>query len=284
MGKSIGFVPTMGALHEGHGKLISQSASENDCTVISIFVNPKQFGPKEDFSKYPRTFHDDMNVAEHHGAQVIFTPTIEEMFPSTFQTQVIVQGISEVLCGQYRPGHFNGVTTVVLLLLNLMQPHKMYLGQKDFQQLQVIRKMIDDLALHTEIVMVPTVREQDGLALSSRNRYLSPASRKKASAIPKALAVIAKSYLSGEKSVEKLFKIASSELNKENLIPQYFEFRSTALLTQKCEILVDKEAVVAIAIIIEFEGTCTRLIDNIVLGNDSASTNALTDLIAKALG
>jgi pantoate--beta-alanine ligase len=281
---SIGFVPTMGALHEGHGSLISSSASENDITVVSIFVNPKQFGPNEDFAKYPRTFQEDINLAESFGAQIIFAPTIEEMYPQTFRTQVIVSGISEVLCGAYRPGHFNGVTTIVLILMNLIRANHIYLGQKDFQQVQVLKRMVFDLTHFTNIVMIPTFREKDGLAFSSRNRFLSPEARKKATSIPKALAQIAKLFLAGEKSVAKLLKSSYSELEQENLIPQYLEIRKVSDLTQKCESDIECDTVVAIAQFIEFNDTSTRLIDNILLGNDSASTKALTDLIARALG
>jgi pantoate--beta-alanine ligase len=284
MHHSIGFVPTMGALHEGHGSLISISSSENSYTVVSIFVNPKQFGPKEDFAKYPRTFQDDIDLAERFGANVIFAPTIEEMYPQEFRTQVSVSGLTEVLCGAYRPGHFDGVTTIVLILMNLMQAKHIYLGQKDFQQVQILKRMAFDLGHFTNISMVPTVREKDGLALSSRNRYLSPEARKKAASIPKALALIAKSFLAGEKSIDRLLKSSLSELSQENLTPQYLEFRKVADLTQKCEDIIDCEIVVAIAQMIEFNDTSTRLIDNIVLGNDSASTKALTDLIARALG
>lgn len=280
---TLGFVPTMGALHDGHGSLISASSSENDCTAVSIFVNPKQFGPKEDFGKYPRTFQNDIDLAEHFGAKIIFAPTIEEMYPQNFQSKVLVTGMTEILCGAYRPGHFDGVTTVVMLLMNLMQANNMYLGQKDFQQVQVLKRMVFDLAHFTKIVTIPTTREKDGLALSSRNRYLSPEARKKASHIPKALAQIAKLFLAGETSIDKLLKHSLSELNQENLIPQYLEFRKIEDITQKCEGVLDCETVVAIAQIIEFNGTSTRLIDNIVLGNDSALRNALTDLIARAL-
>ncbi|WP_202613998.1 pantoate--beta-alanine ligase [Silvanigrella paludirubra] len=281
---SIGFVPTMGALHEGHVSLIQKSSSENDCTVVSIFVNPKQFGPNEDFAKYPRTFQNDIDIATQHGAKVIFAPSIEEMYPQGFLTQVSVSSITEVLCGAHRPGHFNGVTTVVLLLMNLVQANYIYLGQKDFQQVQVIKKMANDLFHPTKVIMVPTYREKDGLAMSSRNRYLSEEARKKASIIPKALALIAKEFLNGEKSINQLLKISLNELKKENLTPQYLEFRKVNDLTQKYEgnLSSEAEAVVAIAQIIEFEGTSTRLIDNILLGNDSANTKALEDLIAKA--
>ncbi|MBX9839386.1 MAG: pantoate--beta-alanine ligase, partial [Silvanigrellaceae bacterium] len=181
-----------------------------------------------------------------------------------------------------RPGHFNGVTTVVLLLMNLVQANYIYLGQKDFQQVQVIKKMATDLFHPTKVIMVPTLREKDGLAMSSRNRYLNEEARKKALFIPKALALIAKEFLNGEKSIDHLLKISLTELKKENLTPQYLEFRKIDDLTQKCEGNLSSEAVVAIAQIIEFEGTSTRLIDNILLGNDSPNTKALEDLIAKA--
>lgn len=282
MKKTIGFVPTMGALHEGHASLIARSSAENQCTVVSIFVNPKQFGPSEDFAKYPRTFQNDIDLAEQHGAKVIFAPCIDEMYPRNFVTQIHVSKISEVLCGAHRPGHFNGVATVVLLLMNLVQANSMYLGQKDFQQVQIIKRMSTDLAHTTKIIMAPTIREKDGLAMSSRNRYLSEEGRKQSAAIPKALALIAKEFLNGEKSIDHLMKSGLSELKKEKLTPQYLEFRKVEDLTQKCEGNIFEETVVALAQIIEFEEISTRLIDNIVLGNDSANTKALEELIAKA--
>lgn len=281
---TIGFVPTMGALHEGHASLISTSAAQNDCTVVSIFVNPKQFGPNEDFAKYPRTFQEDIDIAQKSGAQIVFAPTVEELYPQTFRTQVSVVEISEVLCGAFRPSHFNGVSTVVLILLNLVQANYIYLGQKDYQQIQVIKRMISDLCHFTKVITVPTIRENDGLAMSSRNRYLTEEARKKAASIPKSLAQIAKYFLAGEKSVEKLLKVSLSELNKENLTPQYLEFRIADDISKKCDEIVKIDTVVAIAQIIEFENTSVRLIDNIILGNDSASTNALNSLIVKALG
>ena len=279
---SIGFVPTMGALHAGHAQLIKQSTSENSCTVVSIFVNPKQFGPNEDFAKYPRTFQSDIDLIESIGAEAVFSPSVEEMYPTLFATQVSVTGITEVLCGAYRPGHFNGVTTVVMLLMNLAQADKMYLGQKDFQQVQVIKKMVQDLVHSTNIVMVPTIREQDGLAVSSRNRYLSEEARHIASAIPKSLATAAKLCLQGEKNIATLTKASQKELSKFQLEPQYLEFRKVSDLTIKIETNIQEETVLAIAQFIESNGSKVRLIDNVILDNNSTNKQSLEDLISRA--
>ncbi|WGL59136.1 pantoate--beta-alanine ligase [Pigmentibacter sp. JX0631] len=279
---SIGFVPTMGALHAGHAQLIKQSTSENNCTVVSIFVNPKQFGPTEDFAKYPRTFQNDVDLIESMGAQAVFSPTVEEMYPPLFATQVSVTGITEVLCGAYRPGHFNGVTTVVMLLMNLAQADKMYLGQKDFQQVQVIKKMVQDLVHSTSIIMVPTIREQDGLALSSRNRYLSEEARQIASAVPKSLAAAAKLFLQGENNIAKLTKASQQELSKFGLEPQYLEFRKVSDLTIKIDTNIQEETVLAIAQFIESNGSKVRLIDNVILDNNSTNKQSLEDLISRA--
>ncbi len=281
--QSIGFVPTMGALHAGHAKLISQSCQSHASTIVSIFVNPKQFGPNEDFANYPRTFQNDLNLIKEIGAQAVFAPSVEEMYPQQFSTQINMSGISEVLCGAYRPGHFNGVATIVLILLNLMQADKLYLGQKDFQQVQVIKKMVADLGHHTKIEMVPTVRESDGLAMSSRNRYLTESARKTATAIPKALARVAKEFLNGETSVPQLSKLCLQELRKLDLDPQYLEFRKVSDLTQKCETSIDVETVLAVAQFIESNGTKVRLIDNIILDNNSTNKLTLEDFISRAL-
>ncbi|MGY3803849.1 pantoate--beta-alanine ligase [Pigmentibacter ruber] len=279
---SIGFVPTMGALHAGHAQLIKQSKNENNCTIVSIFVNPKQFGPTEDFAKYPRTFQNDIDLIESIGAEGVFCPTIEEMYPNNFNTQVSVSGITEVLCGAYRPGHFNGVTTVVLLLMNLVQADRMYLGQKDFQQVQVVKKMVLDLVHTTNIIMVPTVREEDGLALSSRNRYLSPEARQIATAVPKSLAAAAKLFLQGETNVTKLLKASRQELNKFQLEPQYLEFRKISDLTIKFENTIQEETVLAIAQFIDSNDSKVRLIDNVILDNNSTNKQSLEDLISRA--
>ncbi|WP_186645773.1 pantoate--beta-alanine ligase [Fluviispira vulneris] len=282
--KTIGFVPTMGALHEGHASLIRQSVNENDCTIVSIFVNPKQFSIHEDLANYPRTFQSDSELCDKCNATLLFAPTVEEMYPLNFKTEVKVTGLTEVLCGAFRPGHFDGVSTVLALLINLTQANKLYLGQKDFQQVQVVRKMATDLLFRTQILSCPTVREKDGLALSSRNRYLSPEGRRKAVAIPKALALVAKAFLAGERSVNKLDELCLAELKKENLIPQYLEFRLISDITQKYEDSLNAECVLAIAQFIEIDGSKTRLIDNIVLGNDSSQIDALNELIKRALG
>lgn len=281
--RSIGFVPTMGALHVGHAQLITQACSENACTVVSIFVNPKQFGPNEDFTNYPRTFQNDLNLIQELGAQAVFAPTVEEMYPSPFATQVTVAGVTEVLCGAFRPAHFTGVATVVLLLMNLVAANKMYLGQKDFQQVQVIKKMVKDLGHPTTIVMVPTVREPDGLALSSRNRYLNATARTLATTIPRALGTVASAYLKGEKSVAKLTHLCLLELKKSNLEPQYLEFRKVSDITQLCQTVVEDETVLAIAQFIESDGVKVRLIDNIILDSQSTNKLCLEELVSKAL-
>jgi pantoate--beta-alanine ligase len=179
-GKRIGLVPTMGALHDGHLSLVRASKAECGCTVVSIYVNPTQFGPKEDFSKYPRTLEADLELLGECGADFVFVPDNDEMYPPGCATAVEVGAVAEPLEGQCRPGHFRGVATVVLKLLNMVQPDVAYFGQKDFQQSAVIRRMVADLNVPTTIRVCSTVRESDGLAMSSRNRYLSPAARQRA--------------------------------------------------------------------------------------------------------
>jgi len=176
-GKSVGLVPTMGALHEGHAALIRRSCGDNDATVVSVFVNPTQFGPQEDLASYPRDLESDGLLAQRLGVDLVFAPEVAEMYPAGASTVVTVGGVSEGLCGAQRPGHFQGVATVVCKLLNIVQPDRAYFGEKDYQQLQVLRRMVRDLDLPADVVPVPTVREADGLALSSRNVYLSPDER-----------------------------------------------------------------------------------------------------------
>ncbi len=182
-GVSVGLVPTMGYLHEGHKALIKSSKLQNDVTVVSVYVNPTQFGPGEDYDRYPRDLDRDMAVCEEMGVDVVFAPTDEEMYPGGFNTQVHVRGIGDVLEGKFRPGHFTGVATVVLKLLNAVQPDRAYFGEKDYQQLKLVESMVRDLLLPVEIVPVETVREPDGLACSSRNVYLSPEERESALSI-----------------------------------------------------------------------------------------------------
>jgi pantoate--beta-alanine ligase len=186
-GRTIGLVPTMGALHRGHISLIERSSKHGDFVVVSIFVNPTQFGPKEDLAKYPRPLREDLRICEDHGVDVVFVPDAEEMYREEELTWVNVDKISESLCGRFRPGHFRGVATVCAKLFNIVQPDIAYFGQKDAQQLAVIRRMVADLNFPLKIVGCPTVREADGLALSSRNRYLSPQQRKDTTCIYRSL-------------------------------------------------------------------------------------------------
>jgi len=176
-GKTIGFVPTMGYLHEGHLSLLRRARKDNDILVLSIFVNPTQFGPQEDYEKYPRDTQGDLNKARQEGTDITFLPEVIQMYPPGYATFVTVEGLTDKLCGRSRPNHFRGVTTVVLKLFNLVQPHRAYFGEKDYQQLVVVRRMVKDLNLPIEIVGMPTVREADGLAMSSRNAYLNEQER-----------------------------------------------------------------------------------------------------------
>lgn len=187
-GASVGLVPTMGFLHEGHLTLMRTAKRENDFVVASIFVNPIQFGPNEDLRTYPRDLERDSKLAESAGVDLVFNPTVEEMYPEGYNTYVEVQKITDVLCGATREGHFRGVATVVMKLLNIVQPDRAYFGQKDYQQLKVIERMVSDLNMQVRIVPVPIVRETDGLAMSSRNTYLSPEERKSALILNQALA------------------------------------------------------------------------------------------------
>ena len=186
-GRTIGFVPTMGALHRGHTSLIERCAKHGDFVVVSIFVNPTQFGPKEDLSKYPRPLRADLQMCRKHGVDVVFIPGVKEMYKTGEQTWVNVEKISETLCGRFRPGHFRGVATVCAKLFNIVQPDVAYFGQKDAQQVVVIKRMVEDLDFPLKIVVCPTVRDADGLALSSRNQYLSPQERKDAVCIYRCL-------------------------------------------------------------------------------------------------
>jgi pantoate--beta-alanine ligase len=186
-GLSIGFVPTMGALHEGHLSLVRAARSASEVVVLSIFVNPLQFGPKEDFSAYPRATKQDLAAADAAGVDVVFLPEVEEMYPREPQVSVMVGGLGDVLEGASRPGHFDGVATVVTKLFNLVQPTRAFFGQKDAQQVAVIKALIRDLSLDVELVVCPTVREPDGLAMSSRNAYLSPEQRARATILHRAL-------------------------------------------------------------------------------------------------
>lgn len=186
-GLRVGFVPTMGALHPGHAALVRRAARECDRVVVSVFVNPLQFGPHEDFGRYPRALPADRRLVGAAGADAVYAPTVAEMYPEGFRTHVEVEAWSELYCGRYRPGHFRGVATVVLKLFNQVRPHRAYFGEKDFQQVALLERMVRDLDVPVRIVRVPIVRERDGLALSSRNAYLTPEQRAAAPALRRAL-------------------------------------------------------------------------------------------------
>jgi len=202
--KSIGFVPTMGALHEGHLSLIRQARKENDFVVVSIFVNPVQFGPKEDFKKYPRNPKQDGLLCRKEGVDIIFYPNTKELYPPNHKTYVNVEGLSEVLCGKFRPGHFKGVTTVVAKLFNIINPGIAYFGQKDAQQAIIIKRMAEDLNIPVKIKVMPTVREKDKLAMSSRNVYLSRDERKDALVISESLNLAKDLIKNGVRDADKI--------------------------------------------------------------------------------
>jgi len=260
-GKTIGFVPTMGFLHEGHTSLIKKSASENDITIISIFVNPTQFGVKEDFSSYPRNFERDYELAEGAGAVALFYPEEKEMYPKDFATYINVENLTEGLCGASRPTHFRGVTTVVLKLFNIVSPHRAYFGQKDAQQLAVIKKMTADLNLDISIIGCPIIREESGLAKSSRNVYLTDDERTQATALFNSLNFVKNCIEQGEKSAIMLKKEITKKIESQAPLAKvdYVEIVDADNLTELAYI----EGKILIALAVRFPSA--RLIDNIII-------------------
>jgi pantoate--beta-alanine ligase len=259
-GKRLGFVPTMGALHEGHLSLVRAAGAECDVVAASIFVNPTQFGPNEDLAKYPRSFDRDRELLEKEGAELLFAPSVAEMYPAGAVTWVTVEGLSDRLDGRSRPGHFRGVTTVVAKLFHVVEPDAAFFGQKDAAQVAVIRRMVRDLNFAVEIVACPIVREADGLAMSSRNAYLDGLQRKQALVLYRSLMRVKKIWEGGERDVEKLVDAGREEVAGEKSVRlDYFEIVDPESLESVEN--VDKGAVVAVA---AFVGA-TRLIDNIVL-------------------
>jgi pantoate--beta-alanine ligase len=258
---TVGFVPTMGALHEGHASLIRAARARNDYVVVSVFVNPTQFGPKEDLSRYPRPFADDVRLCAANGVDLIYHPTPEEIYPAGYRTYVEVTGIQDVLEGAARPGHFRGVATVVLKLFNQVRPDRAYFGQKDGQQVRVIQQLVRDLDVPVEVVVCPTVREPDGLALSSRNRYLDAGQRGHSAVLHRALAAAQALYRAGERDPAALDRAmrdtiataADARLDYAAVVDAD-SFQPLAVL--------DKPALLALAV--RFGDT--RLIDNVVLG------------------
>ncbi|MEC9493057.1 pantoate--beta-alanine ligase [Flexistipes sp.] len=200
--KSIGLVPTMGFLHQGHLELVNKSLADNDITVVSIFVNPAQFGPNEDFESYPRDFNRDVSLLKEKGVDCVFAPPVDEMYPENFATKVVVRGLTETLCGAKRPGHFEGVATVVTKLLNINDADRAYFGKKDYQQLKVIEQFVKDLNINTKIKGITIVREKDGLAVSSRNIYLSDDERKSALSLVKSFDVVQNLLDEGERDAD----------------------------------------------------------------------------------
>jgi pantoate--beta-alanine ligase len=257
----LGLVPTMGYLHEGHLSLVRRSREECRYTAVSIFVNPTQFGPNEDLSKYPRDLERDLRLLDSEEVDLVWTPGPEDMYPSGFQTWVEVQEVTLPLEGAQRPGHFRGVTTVVSKLFNAVQPSKAYFGQKDAQQAAVIRQMTRDLNFPIEIVVCPIVREPDGLALSSRNVYLDPQQRKAATVLYRALNAARSSYDKGERTGDKLRQIMQDTLASEPLARMQYVSCADYTTLKELGQVTDK-TLLSMAV---FMGK-TRLIDNIVLG------------------
>ena len=254
----VGFVPTMGNLHEGHLSLIRRMAVECDVSVVSIFVNPTQFGPDEDFDEYPRTPEADLMQCEDAGVDIVFLPESEMLYPHDHSTEILVRKLADRYCGAARPGHFTGVTLVVAKLLNIVHPDVAYFGQKDFQQFRVIERMVRDLDFPLNIVMSPTVREPDGLAMSSRNAYLDEDERKAAATIYLGLQALASAFAFGQESAETLKGVARSELD-ETVQLEYLEVADAWSLEPK-ETATSGDVVLLAAKVGE-----TRLIDNIIL-------------------
>ena len=261
-GETIGLVPTMGALHEGHASLIKAANMENDCVIVSVFVNPTQFAPNEDLDAYPRTLEADCVLAEKMGADIVFAPSPKEMYPSEDDTWVEVTGdITKVLCGRSRPIHFRGVTTVVTKLFNLAQPDRAYFGQKDAQQVEVLKRMVKDLFFNIQLRIMPIVREKDGLAKSSRNTYLSNEERSAALVLNSSLSVAKKLFQQGERNKDTLISAVIAGIKAEPLSDiDYVEIYALPELKSVTNPLQGSNL---LAVAVKF-GT-TRLIDNVVL-------------------
>ncbi len=260
-GKSIGFVPTMGALHEGHLSLVKRARSECDIVVVSIFVNPLQFGQGEDFERYPRDSEGDREKLLRARADILFAPDAAAQYPESFSTHVTVSALSERLCGAFRPGHFSGVTTVVCKLFHIVRPVSAYFGQKDYQQTVIIKRMVEDLNMGVEVVVVPTVREPDGLALSSRNAYLSPAERKAAPVLYRTLLAASQEVKAQAAPPVEIKARMHAALLQESLISevQYAGVYDPATLEEATEF--GKRTLLALAV----KMGSTRLIDNLLV-------------------
>lgn len=258
--QTIGFVATMGALHLGHLGLIRRARRENDIVAVSIFVNPAQFSPQEDFKKYPRNFKRDVRMCKSEGVDIIFYPLAKEIYPDNYRTYVMVEELSDSLCGKFRPGHFKGVATVVTKLFNIVQPDIAYFGQKDAQQAIIIKKMVEDLNLPLKIKVMPTLREKDGLALSSRNAYLKPSERRDAIVLYRALNLAKDLVKQGKKNSSQIIrKMRQLIEQKKSAKVQYI-----SIVDLKNLKLVDKVKVKALIALAVWFGK-TRLIDNTIV-------------------
>ena len=257
---SFGLIPTMGALHAGHGSLVQRARQECDHVGASIFVNPTQFGEGEDFGKYPRTLDRDLELFERLGADVVFVPGVEAMYPAGHTTWVEVEDLTTRLEGQHRPGHFRGVTTIVAKLFNAFSPSRAYFGQKDAQQVVVLKRMVRDLNFPVDIVVCPTVREADGVALSSRNAYLNPDERRAATVLYRALCAAREQYDNGERNAETLRTVMRSVLNGESLADAQYVSASDPETLEELE-RIDKGVLLSLAVRIGK----TRLIDNFLI-------------------
>ena len=266
-GKSIGFVPTMGYLHEGHLSLARTAKKHNDVVIMSIFVNPIQFGPREDLDKYPRDLERDERMANQAGVDIIFYPSAKDMYPAGFSTYVTVEKLTDGLCGAARPGHFKGVTTVVAKLFGIVKPDIAYFGQKDAQQAIVIKKMAEDLNMGIDIKILPTVREKDGVAMSSRNIYLSKAERKDAGILYETLNAAKKAIEGGERNPAKIIKIMEAAIgSKPTAKIDYVSIVDTKDLKPVRKI--SEGALIALAV---YFGK-TRLVDNIIVSADETAS------------
>lgn len=267
---SVGLVPTMGYLHEGHNSLLAAARSENDIVVMSLFVNPTQFRAGEDLSTYPRDEERDLAIAERSGVDYVYAPLPDQIYPAGFATKVEVEGLTEVLCGSENgrgPGHFAGVTTIVTKLLNAVDPDVAYVGQKDAQQATVIRRMAEDLEFRTRITVLPTVRERDGLAMSSRNAYLSPEARERATALWASL--LEAESVFAEAGLEAALEAGQRHLELAGITPEYFEARFPGTLDPADGTGTDP---ILVAVAAEVDGT--RLIDNILIEPQNQRSNS----------
>jgi len=253
--KTVGFVPTMGYLHEGHMSLVKASKNMCDITVVSIFVNPKQFGPKEDYSKYPRNLERDLKLLEEAKIDMVFIPDVDTIYPEGFSTTINIGPLADILEGTFRPGHFDGVCTVVTKLFNIVKPDKAFFGEKDYQQLKIIQKLVKDLNLDIEIVPIPTKREEDGLAMSSRNAYLNQEERRRASSIYRFLLKAKEAFEKGIKDTDKIIEYAKAVLDVD--VIDYIKIVDKETLEEKTTPSKYDRILIAVRI------GSTRLIDNV---------------------